>query len=515
MSYSLDGILILQRLIAADIPVSRIPSVGVELSQGLFVGTNFTTSALTGLQLLLVRANRIVLDIYWNNGARIWQLCPQAFSANQNGTGDVLLANGVTCSYPPISFDTVLQNMKAFVDSQPGASLPYYTVVLNLFDLSLSAVDGVSSTHGSLSESINTNFEGAVLTPSVYGQFVSEGGDHSPYYTYGGTVLSANVFPTLSTMQKRSWRFVFAFGTNQLTNTSGYTQSSDFSVVFSASQMNAVPVLTSAAINYQQDGSIANCVSPASGIAMNGTGFDLAYAKYSATNASVQQVLSWDFAFVRETASNPFTQSTVTQLSRCGFSPLFIKNITDPLTNASIWNWNYGQPTLDNNLNCAVIFSNTSRWTNTDCYGSFRAACRNSSEPYSWSISQANSTFDLVGCPTGLQFDAPHTPLENMALVDAMAAANLQTAWVNYYQTTPRCWVVGSETQCPIQQPSTNAVEVIGENLVSSIFIVLLFLLFLAYQGRSQLHTSRDNRRKAEVRRKIKQMEYQSVKKME
>ncbi|KAI8922774.1 hypothetical protein BC831DRAFT_404556 [Entophlyctis helioformis] len=258
---------------------------------------------------------------------------------------------------------------------------------------------------------------------------------------------------------------------------------------------------------------------------MAGTGFDIAASNFTVPPASVARtdtVVSWNFAYVADTPDSPFTPSLVAQVSQCGFTPLFSKSYTLEFINATLWSWADGQPSQDYYRNCALMDLATGRWITENCANAYPPACADlTTAPFTWVVDPASArqydTIESQGlCKAPLVFAIPRTAQEHASLLGAMRLAGVQRAWISYNRVSPVCWVKGWQRPCPYQFPKDLLFgRLLGANLKQGIFILLVSVVFLIYQARSQWKASRENRRRAEVRKKIKQMEYRSVRKVE
>ncbi|EGF80417.1 expressed protein [Batrachochytrium dendrobatidis JAM81] len=210
----------------------------------------------------------------------------------------------------------------------------------------------------------------------------------------------------------------------------------------------------------------------------------------------------------------------VSEIIQCGFAPIFTQSYTIGMLNATLWSWDVRQPSDDFRFNCALALISRGRWVVESCDIKYHVACVDlNTAPYSWSISpNVTSTFQNAEavCKPPLTFAVPRTGPEQMAMMNAMRAANVSAAWVNFMRVSTLCWVQGWNTECPyIFTTEVLLARLLGANLKQGILILFIFALFLAYQARNQLRLSRESKRKVEVRKKIKQMEYKSIAKME
>ncbi|KAH9272123.1 hypothetical protein BASA83_005714 [Batrachochytrium salamandrivorans] len=520
-----------------SVPISRQPGIGVHLTSTVFANTNFTTNRLNVylIPLLLNFVNRVVLDLYWDNSTLSWQLCPLPFLpattklAPTGSTTDaqsntqvsiVELAGGIFCSTDRLGLGSVLHFINGFLKNQTRTELDNpITIVLNLHSLNQSSTAAASQSYLTLGDQI-ASFPN-VYTPIKLAADRSGKGINSlisPYFfqAANNTYLTNISYPRQETMTDRIF---VVFGAISVNATLGYASTNDNDYIFSTSQLSGVPTIST---NFLSASGITSCSRPAANIAMQGTGFDLGLPTYSVPASEVlstDTVVSWNYAYIQDTKQVPFTPSLVSQSVTCGFTPLFTQAYSISMLNATLWSWDVGQPSEDYRFNCALALLERERWVVESCEVKYPVACVDrTAQPYIWTLSHNVTAFNRAHflCPPPLTFSVPRTGPEQVALINAMRVANVSAVWVNFIRVSTLCWVQGWNTECPYVFVTDVLLEkVLGANLKQGILILVICLLFLAYQVRSQLRLSRENRRRLEVRRKIKQMEYKSIAKME
>nr|KAJ3419064.1 hypothetical protein HK105_007450 [Polyrhizophydium stewartii] len=456
---------------AVDLPVARAPFVGVLLSSLLFEGV-YSPQRVAQLADALDYAGRIVVDLYWDAARAAWQLCPQRIPAASAAAplarpgAPVALPGGLECSTNPIVGPAhVLAVVSSYLRNQTGTEFDVpISVVLNLHSLNVSPsapstaapmrlADIVAAIGNAYTPTALAADRAAAVAAAAAAASASPSPTAAPaaamtihpiasaYYT--GPWLANLSFPSTAALAPK--RVLVAFGSNNLTPADGYSSPSDTSFIFSAQELASIPAITSDAFKAAAEAApsvAALCSRPAANIAMVGSGADADDTTISvpaANRSATDTLVSWNFAYIQETPTQPFTFPLMALAARCGFAPLLTQNYTNDILNAT-----------------------------------------------------------------------------HAALVRAMSAAGVSAVWINYNRVTPVCWVRGWESPCPYKFSNDLLfLRLLGANLKVGIFIVLIFVLFLAYQTRNQWRASRENRRRAEVRRKIKQMEYKSIAKSE
>ena len=202
----------------------------------------------------------------------------------------------------------------------------------------------------------------------------------------------------------------------------------------------------------------------------------------------------------------------VSNLTACGISTILNRTLesTSADVNASSyidfshyseWSWAPGEPRNSSvsgfdddypqsEFRCALMDTSSAyqgRWRVEDCPSKFRAACRTENQPYEWSLSSAEVSFDNAAnaCHNGSFFSAPRTGLENQYLYNFVlssrdsinTAENSTGIWLNFNSLdTATCWVTsGPNGTCPYYV--NEAAEQSRQILVPTIGAIVVFLL--------------------------------------
>jgi hypothetical protein len=223
--------------------------------------------------------------------------------------------------------------------------------------------------------------------------------------------------------------------------------------------------------------------------------------------------------------------ASVANLTSCGITPFLNQSLADttadknPLpyaayVHSTLWSWAPGQPlnvTRDSSTEnrCTVMTNSlvSGRWEVADCADRYRAACRNPKEPYYWEVSSDTSDYDSAEtlCQSPLQFDVPHTALENAYLHAALQRSGEpdQPVYVDLNQLgTAGCWVIGINSTCPyLQSTSTNRTSIVVVPTVAAviIFFCAAFTFFI------KCASNRREDRRGRGRKMVGGWEYEGV----
>ena len=206
---------------------------------------------------------------------------------------------------------------------------------------------------------------------------------------------------------------------------------------------------------------------------INGTsGLGLLNASWAtaATNISDLDIPGSDLRPLLDLSSN---------LTACGISSLLDTNLVNTTADAeyipyldfsysTIWSWGPGQPKnyTDRDADSESLFrcattsrgSHAGRWMVSDCSSKYYSACRATSNPFNWSISDYPVSYSYApqSCPIGYKFAAPRTPLENTFLNHSIATNGRDYddhgPWIDLNSLDEEgCWVAnnGPNSTCP------------------------------------------------------------------
>lgn len=433
--------------------------------------------------LLTIGYRRFIIDVYWSHFNQQWLLCPVSIPYSPTTEASPYKLGNYTCSG---SFDLttitetlhnyiqsssaeidstllyVIFNVHAAADSdkpdQPAsalssAELPPTSHLLG--EMTKNALDAFIYTPPELTE------ERSNLNKSWYHETSSRTSVLKEYFT---TTADAN--DILSTpdgwpceaylIAKRAKRLILGRGSID-PQMQGYNTSGDDAYIFPADYMGD---LVDVSITSDDNGLQSGCF----------------YNPHSTSLSETNN--SWALSTLD--GSGPNTSSSTALLLQnytgCGISPVINQTLggqtadtqVDPYRNmsiASMWSWavgeprntsslpGYGQIAIDSDvLRCAIMDPTLNgHWRAGNCSNSYRAACRVSSNPYTWTISDSKQSFTDSSniCSHGSSFGVPRTGLENTYLYHTVLSTSNATTvdepvWINLNSIDVQyCWVMG------------------------------------------------------------------------
>lgn len=236
------------------------------------------------------------------------------------------------------------------------------------------------------------------------------------------------------------------------------------------------------------------------------------------------------------TRSDALAQSTISNITSCGISPLL--NVTLENSTAwanvgpyqqfgfdSVWSWAPGQPHNDSDTSdaplsypvpdddtsnndhfrCAVMSARAAgRWFVTYCEEHFPVACRDPNDPFRWTVEDGTATYNEAyrSCPSGKKFAVPRTALENRHLLNAVNTylqanrSGSPIVWIDYNsKAAESCWVPGSNSTCPYRTTEAQDDASIIVPTVAAIVIIILALATLLVKCGANRSNSRKRRK--------------------
>ncbi|KAI9137512.1 hypothetical protein BKA69DRAFT_1090036 [Paraphysoderma sedebokerense] len=238
-----------------------------------------------------------------------------------------------------------------------------------------------------------------------------------------------------------------------------------------------------------------------------------------------------------------FTYDTILQSSQCGLSP-FIKSLPPsmplsppileqggtPAMNlgtigkfgeyvaGTLWSWDVLQPVNGSVSNCALIWIETGgRWKVGNCSETNFLACQSKNDPHDWTFTSARSSWHDANtktqssrersCSENYFFSVPKTPLQNYFLLTKMIEKNIEKAWLNYADlSTDGCWVEGGG-KCRYADEDATIQQIINVTIIGGILVLIIVAVFLYFRCRRYLRVSKGQRRRNDVRERLKYVE--------
>ncbi|KAL2352481.1 hypothetical protein BJ546DRAFT_211209 [Cryomyces antarcticus] len=468
----------------------------------------------------------------FGNGTTSSTSFPQPTPTGTPTSGSLLYGIGPYLCSPTVDFSliiSVLSDYLGFTETTLAANIGYLILNLHVAAPLSSPTDPAEMPRSSdlptainlLSTLVNTNLSSYLYTPAMlqhdrmnlntswYRVSNSSRPDASYYST---DVLPGDVYSTPDGWPSESYiefekakRLFVGYGSidPQMVE---YNFTGDSSTIFPQYELQSVQNVT-----ISSTGEVtAGCV------------FNPGQTSLSAVNSS--WALSSDMS-IFSPASGSLNASTnsIANLTACGITA--VMNVTLLNTTAdtnilpyrdmrysSVWSWAPSEPRNDsarpNNdapFRCAM-FDTNGRWHVAGCATHSFAACRDRTQPFSWTISGSRGSYSSANdaCPSNSTFAVPRTALENSYLLSAFHrrddAIDDQQIWLNFNALDAQnCWVSGVNTTCPYT-PSKNSDprRTIVVPTVAAVIVFLLAALTLFVKCAANRQNSRRRRRRGE-----------------
>lgn len=464
-----------QRDISANVSISQVTMGCVSLSKAFFQEDGYVTELLQDIQQTLVAGlQTLVVDLYWNEGLRKFQLCPVPFANDPdyftNTTVTYYEQDGtsVKCQVG-LSLNVLLNAVEEYLmASDTNLNGNIVALLFNLHSIGMgrpyddSLIGNVNDT---LSVVASNTFGPKLYTPDLLRN------DRAAGVTVSSIGPDSNGYPPLQYFlfeEKR--RILGAVWQNNLPSNTSYDLNSDSSTIFNSSYFKSF--------------------SP--------------FEDVTISNFTKQAMSSWRFMY--DSQDEWFTVDTLAEAVHNGYSPLLNHSAPDSndfltLYNVSLWSWAPNQPLAeadarqlasetDSSLSqaafrCAVL-NHEAQWVVSNCYDGYLIACQGL-ELFDWQITNTSySYFDASDACAQLEgnytFGVPHTALEQRFLTDSMVQQNLNDSiWIDMNSVAVSdCWVSGGPyASCPYQKVSSprNFAHMIAP--ASAVVLILILMMFL------------------------------------
>lgn len=496
-----------QRDMSYSASISQVATPGVALSHALFNKYGYTLSSLETVESITdVGFNSLLIDVYWSETNKGWQLCPEPFPSNADGSGDLYEVSSGTVCQDNVTLSSVYSTVASYMRASDN-SLAANAIYVYLRVHSLPATRDVAnraSRDSQLLANLVTRVGGRLLLPSQL--------DAMREYnavTFNGTYGSTEGFPSLNEFLYSSGNRIMGFlmnGTDLHANIT-YPLQDDYNVFFDMFDDQVFESVTS----------------------LNGSCTDLLTMDVASAQAHLADVSQKVFRTVYDTNTTTFTNMSSIAFSNCGYSLMFNSTLSylDDLRlelEKAIWSWAPGQPTLSNATaqqqdnkvasaySCAV--ATPQGWTVENCYKTAPVVCRNKTNPFDWKVTnEPYNYFEAAEVCTGdYIFTVPRTSLENTAVKVALySLSDNATAWIDLNSmAVSNCWVTGGTTaQCPYSRYQYNR-NTIALAAVAGLFcLVLLALMSILSCLKLPLHVNQGKWRK--LANKFAEAEYEGV----
>jgi hypothetical protein len=454
-----------QRDVSANVTIDQVSSIGVGLSNVIFEPYGYTLDSLEYVSLLMeAQVQNLVVDLYWNDGLRKFQLCPVPFNNNVaefESKPIVNLTEGISCQVN-MTVNDLLQTVEHFVyQTNTNLAANVITLIFNLFPIN----DGsdshriqyneslLGSSNDTLSRMLSNHLGSELYTPA---ELTSSRESNQAYNastnetdsTYGFPRL----FPFLFDKQKRVVPIIWQ---NYIPSNSSWYEYRDTD--------------TDTTILFTEDSLSAHFLPVSETYALEGDYTD-----------RVKQ--SWRFAY--DDNDDRFDDVAIQNLIDYGYSPILNHTLDylseiPTLFNYSLWSWAPLQPY---NISTARAISDAESgdsdqalsqeayqcasvdrdgvWRVTNCYLGLPTICRHATDEFRWILNMNNgSYFDAAddGCADGWIFTVPKTAIQQQSLtnyLNAIDIGNSEGAWIDMNSIAiTDCWVTGGPyTSCPYQK---------------------------------------------------------------
>lgn len=496
-----------QRDLQAPVTLDQILSLGVNMNSLVFDQAKYSSSSIPILYSLLDSGVRsFALDAYYNQYTSQWQLCPGPIARNftANATTTVFADGRLFECNPTFNIALLMLSMRAyFLETNTTLEANFIEVLFSLKPIvALPAYDLLNNSLGpdpafafSPPASWGTSLLAEALGPAqpfIYtptdmrSQGLSTGSNTRP------AQLNVTLFSTFRRMLVNAYEVSPALGYN-------FTEDDLLMIFF----QHDVPTTLLNTLDTELYNICVNSLN----LVFQGT------ANMLALGDSLKQPR---FDYVSDTSRDPFTEATLSNYARCGFSPILNTlakpsyNLTSSTSLAqlvagfiqpSLWSWAPGQPTpvpndtslLDDGsdaLNtsvatrCGALYPDG--WHVDNCYREYRYACQNILDPLQWLVPQAKRLyFDIFqdhACTGEWRPGVPRLAREQLALLNEIGLANATyPVWIDVNDVTvDGCFVSGGPyAQCPyIRQVDVKTfVKMLAPAAAVSLFVILLLFL--------------------------------------
>lgn len=563
---------IAQRDTSAIIPVDQLTSFGISLNRVIFDSVGYSNASLSYLTTFLnLKTGMFMLDLYWNDLSRKWQLCPAPFPLNQtldlsqpvripwkgktytcqpsfsvneflrtfedylSRTNVRLEANVIQLAFNLKSITAARSNSTSYnatsVVKASGAETQHMEALLAVGNATLQ--DSLSPLMDYLFKPSDCKLVGSTLTHDTSQQF---------YYSS---------FPTqyelIYTLYKRVLPFVLS---NELSDASSYRVSSqDYDLMFFPDHSDFSPYvenLTNDTLAQEIDNIYDHSTSSHTfGQIVNLSQFRLLIDSDEASfnNESITKYLKSGFTTVlnsshyelhdtddADTYANDDSETSTTNdsavlyvlsdyipISYWSWAPLepvsFIQNDTQTgMSHNESW---YTPSATQSAYQCVSI--GKTGWALLNCYDKMRWACKNNSNPFSWEISDDTSTFFQINdaeCPPGFTVGVPRLSIEQFSLVSLLRSRNVNAPiWIDLNDiTVSGCFVSGGPyALCPYKEVITTRSFIKSLAPSSLVALFLLFLILCHKCSTVPIHSNRKRHWRKTITNYYKENDYEGV----
>ncbi|KAJ3159270.1 hypothetical protein HDU86_001873 [Geranomyces michiganensis] len=310
----------IQRDLSLSLPINRGAGPGLVLNSTV-LSKNYTLDEFQLTETILTTlVRRVVFDIYWDNAAKVFQLCPERYPAGGAPAGATTISLGDSeCAATPLTVGDITSRVPGWLAAGQGGEYlnTVVVLVLNVHDLripdSSSGVDATTTAVPAFQNLSQIVLSSRVYTPKMLAAFrasmsnsstststSSSSSSGSPYYAANKT---DEAWPRGVDLVAQSRQIIIGFGSSDLTNTSGYDLARDADVIFSADAISGIAPIATSALS----GGVSSCAAPAAGLSMAGSAaFEIADPTFQgpALTQGTRRV-SWAWPYVEDNPAAP------------------------------------------------------------------------------------------------------------------------------------------------------------------------------------------------------------------
>jgi hypothetical protein len=490
-----------QRDVSTNVTIDQISTGGISLTSVLFKDRGYTTSALEDMVMMLAAgAQTLVVDLYWNESLRKFQICPVPFDNNfedfVNSTVRYFEQDNISylCEVG-LSIDVFLEAVMVYVQ-ETDTTLNGNLIVLlfNLYSIGMDRIYDASligTSNDTLSGVLQSGSGSKLYTPTLLSSDKTYG-IIEPKNERGYPGLGYFLFQEKKRVIGATWE-------KQLAANTTYNLTNDQGTLFNSTFFHSFTPLD----------------------------------ETSLLNFTSRKLASWRFAY--DSDSDEFTTESLADVVLEGYSPIVSHSIsTDELTsllNSSLWSWAPNEPLTEEiaranaaesgdslvqaAFRCAAI-NQEGKWEVANCYDMKVIACRGEKD-FDWVLSKQSDTYfnsddkcsDIEGNYT---FSVPKTSLEQKYLRDYIKNKEVNgTVWIDMNSIAiSNCWVTGGPyASCPYQKISSHRNFV--SMLTPATMMTLLLLVFIFLLRFRKVPVQKNRKHWRRIEREKSEGEYEGV----
>jgi len=376
-----------QRELSGSIPIDHIGIPATPLRLTHFGNINYSVSQIKTIPNVINNGyRRLILDIYWNNQTRQWQLCPFAqlnsnnISTVTNSSSPDVLINNVICPSSAFGqFDFVVSSISSwFQQSMSKFYAEIIYLILNVHNLNVitTGTNITTSTDPiSLSTILRQSFSDLLYTPlqlSIDRSNLNASWGYSLYYNTFPAEGATNANPIIATdngwppgeylLNNGKPRLLVGFNGTFSRGIADYDFAVDNQTIFDFNVLHDT-LITTDQLSDLKDGLSSytpqSCAKPGNGLVMISTGSESGFNTSAALRLQLNPV-PWSFAIITG-ADALKDDSRVNEIASCGYSTNFLTQQDKGSLQGTVWSWAEIQP-VNGSSHCALMRKSDGRW---------------------------------------------------------------------------------------------------------------------------------------------------------